>query len=47
MLLLHAVFLREFDVAVFECKVSAQKIFPACFEMYFIYIYFVIQSTFK
>jgi hypothetical protein len=32
-LLLHAVFLLEFDVAcVLKCKVSTPKIFPACFE---------------
>jgi len=33
-LLLHAVFLREFDAAcVLKCKVSIQKIFSVCFKM--------------
>jgi len=46
--MLHAVFPCEFDVAdVFEMESVTPKIFPICFEMYFIYIYFVIQSTFK
>ena len=45
--LLRAIFLREFNVTgVLKCKGSMQNIFPACFEMQFNFVYFVIQSTF-